>query len=618
MIERLNSHYSFTNPASVHDEEALTALELAGRTTAKVNQVVDSQNELVAIMEKEREEVIPETIENDIIEHIQGGTFDRQIDAHTIAVLQRVDEAEDHMASDYEQLEASLGSRLNNLLGQVTAGTSSMDAEVIDLRTSITGEQYASAGEAIRQQFKTLPVGRPSIVSDLNLDNYKTAGTFVFGTYEGITNAPVQVTTRGLTPRFLVVESFGNFQIAKDSGWIRQTLYTGRGEEAFQRYYIELWGIGWLDWVKIPTSTSNHVVLQSAGMDINKVIEAGEYTIGTSDHVNAPEALNGQGFTMQVLACGNAWMTQIAYPLFSGGMYIRHAQKTAGSINLADDVTAQWSEWLAMASTEDVQSLRDTLNERINALSETQLNHGYNIVNMGDSIFGNTDGETSITDRLAHLTGATVYNCAFGGCQMTDRPEAQWSPFSMVNLATAIASGDFSIQENALNTYSGYPSNFRKHLNTLKGIDFTSVDVVTIAYGTNDFTAGDGIANAENNVDINSLKGALRYSIETLCTAFPNIRILVCTPMWRCWFEGGVFQYDSDTYELGGQKLPDFAEAIKDVAKEYHIPVCDYYNEAGVNKFNWATYFTSADGTHPHADGRLLMAKKLASKIREL
>lgn len=40
-------HYSLTNPASVYDEEALTALELAGRTAKKVNQTIEQVNELI-------------------------------------------------------------------------------------------------------------------------------------------------------------------------------------------------------------------------------------------------------------------------------------------------------------------------------------------------------------------------------------------------------------------------------------------------------------------------------------------------------------------------------------------------------------------------------------------
>lgn len=38
------NHYSLTNPASIYDEEALTALELAARTAGKVNEVINDNN----------------------------------------------------------------------------------------------------------------------------------------------------------------------------------------------------------------------------------------------------------------------------------------------------------------------------------------------------------------------------------------------------------------------------------------------------------------------------------------------------------------------------------------------------------------------------------------------
>ena len=46
MIDKLNEHYSFCCSASVYDEEAMTALELAGRTTHKVNECVDKINDI--------------------------------------------------------------------------------------------------------------------------------------------------------------------------------------------------------------------------------------------------------------------------------------------------------------------------------------------------------------------------------------------------------------------------------------------------------------------------------------------------------------------------------------------------------------------------------------------
>ena len=40
MIEKMSPHYAFENPASTYDEEAMTALELAGRQGAKINELI--------------------------------------------------------------------------------------------------------------------------------------------------------------------------------------------------------------------------------------------------------------------------------------------------------------------------------------------------------------------------------------------------------------------------------------------------------------------------------------------------------------------------------------------------------------------------------------------------
>lgn len=164
MINPLNTHYSFTNPASVHDEEALTALELAGRTTAKVNEVVKSQNDLVDTMKNEREVVIPNTIKEDVKNHIEKGTFDAQIDEHTADLIQQIEESTEAMSRQVEQsteamenhladTESRLGSRLDNLLGSVESGSvTTRDAEVIDARVDVEGETHDNLGDAIRTQ----------------------------------------------------------------------------------------------------------------------------------------------------------------------------------------------------------------------------------------------------------------------------------------------------------------------------------------------------------------------------------------------------------------------------------------------------------------------------------
>lgn len=61
-----------------------------------------------------------------------------------------------------------LKQRLDNLLGAVQQGSTSMDAEIIDGRTGAEGETYATIGNAIRGQIKNLAYTVKTMVTDTN------------------------------------------------------------------------------------------------------------------------------------------------------------------------------------------------------------------------------------------------------------------------------------------------------------------------------------------------------------------------------------------------------------------------------------------------------------------
>ena len=249
----------------------------------------------------------------------------------------------------------------------------------------------------------------------------------------------------------------------------------------------------------------------------------------------------------------------------------------------------------------------------------TQKWIGKKIVNFGDSIFANGVGTgKDITSFLQKECGATVVNCAFGGCRMGIHTAEQFDAFSMYKIADAISTGTWTTQDSALSGQD-IPSYFSTTLAALKAIDFSEVDVVTISYGTNDFAGGLRIGGSDNY----STDYALKYSIEKILTAYPNLRIFVCVPMYRVWLdESYEFDEDSNTKEVtswvgGGStyKLTDFVQAERDVCKETQIPVLDLYYDLGINKWNWGTYFPSTDGTHPNETGRKLIAEYIAAKI---
>ena len=243
---------------------------------------------------------------------------------------------------------------------------------------------------------------------------------------------------------------------------------------------------------------------------------------------------------------------------------------------------------------------------------------GKTIVCFGDSITGQGSGQgTDISTYLAQITGATVHNIGYGGCRMTTyMPHEQWDAFSMYRLAEAVAKNDYSYQLAAFSFDDGYSKHsyyFRDHYEKLISIDFNDVDIITIAYGTNDLTAGRLAPNADYTYDFVS---ALKYSIEQIQSAYPHINIYLCTPIYRAWLnDDKSVAEDSSTKVFKNYKLTDYVQAIKDVGAEYNLPVIDLYYELGINKQNRLKYFDVNDGTHPNAYGRYHMAKYMAENF---
>lgn len=237
------------------------------------------------------------------------------------------------------------------------------------------------------------------------------------------------------------------------------------------------------------------------------------------------------------------------------------------------------------------------------------------IVNFGDSIFGMSRPPYDVSTELARLTGATVHNCAFGGCRMSQH-SGHYGAFAMCRLADAIVTGDWSLQEDALN-YDDRPTYADVPLALLKSLDFTKVDIITIAYGTNDWGSATGkLDNPDDTYDVTYFGGALRYSIKRLLEAFPNLQIFILGPTYRCWLTStGTFEEDTETKVIAGHLLTDYVELARNIAKEHLLPFIDNYYELGINKHNRAHYFTTTDGTHHVAAGRKLIAAHIAKEL---
>lgn len=247
---------------------------------------------------------------------------------------------------------------------------------------------------------------------------------------------------------------------------------------------------------------------------------------------------------------------------------------------------------------------------------------GKTVVCFGDSITGNYNFGDNYPYQIEEKTGAKVYNVGFGGCRMELTNEtsiAYVNPFSMASLADAIvsnASDRWGMQDANVDSFA-QKSWVRARLAILKSIDFSTVDIVTIAYGANGI--GLPIENESNLLDTYSYAGATRYAIKTLLAKYPHLRIVLLTPIYR-WYSAT--SDDGDTHQISGQTLLDRVTKLLEVGAEIKIPTIDLYHTLGINKYNYTGYFgdddETADGTHINSFGREQMGLRIAGELNRL
>ena len=246
----------------------------------------------------------------------------------------------------------------------------------------------------------------------------------------------------------------------------------------------------------------------------------------------------------------------------------------------------------------DIANLRSKI-EEVRLETTTQLADlkplkNKKIVMFGDSIID----LGTIPSEIKTLSGATeVYNVGFAGCTMTptNTVGVGYDKFSMYALATAIAANDFTAQTAlATTTLRG----FLAHLNTLKAIDFATIDICFISYGTNDF--GFNVNPGTHDVVSKfTVAGAMKEVVNKLQSKNPNMEIIFTTPIYR-----------ADKF-LNKLNLPlsVYADTMKGTAGREATKVIDLHTCSGINEFSYTTFLNPADKLHPVAAGNTLLAK---------
>ncbi len=265
--------------------------------------------------------------------------------------------------------------------------------------------------------------------------------------------------------------------------------------------------------------------------------------------------------------------------------------------------------------------------ESYDRLYQSVMEHGYAIEDLeknavgkftegevcvcfGDSLLGMPEAPEDYASVIAAETGLTTVNAGIGGASIAKNPNEAYDAFSLCRLVNAIVTGDWTLQDARV---AELPlANSASRLAALKEVDWSKVSVVTLGMGLNDINDGYVIENTAEAKDITTVKGALRYSIETLLTKYPHLKIMVLTPTYRYMYNSNV---GCDEILYNGNSYEQYIDAVISVAEEYNLPYLDLYRTIGFNYYNFKYYYLEGDGTHLNSKGNTRLGKRIASEI---
>lgn len=211
-----------------------------------------------------------------------------------------------------------------------------------------------------------------------------------------------------------------------------------------------------------------------------------------------------------------------------------------------------------------------------------------NVVHMGDSwieLYGLAEG-------VAQTVGYTVTNCGFQATAISAFSETALltgsSAFSLIELAKALTSNDWSAQDTAV-VGKTWTTNYAK----LKAIDWSEVDVLILSYGVNDEGAQNPVGDTSER-GTESVCGALKEAIRLLQSLNDDMEIIVTTPCYR---------YRSpDSEVISGlterNELEEYRNAIGLTAQSCAVKLIDMRALSGINEGNHTDTLLS-DGLHP-------------------
>ena len=240
-----------------------------------------------------------------------------------------------------------------------------------------------------------------------------------------------------------------------------------------------------------------------------------------------------------------------------------------------------------------------------------------NIVVFGNAPFADDrDSSDNLANLIAKETGTNVYNCSISGSYLASQllnysaeecPMDAYCLYWLVNLAAGLPIDSYYTDAAAV-LGDQLPPEADEVINTLKTLDFNTIDTVAIMYDASDYLSGNPIYSDDNPTDPTQFTGNLEASIEVLQNYYPHIRIIVMSPTYAYAVDENGDYVSSDMYVYNN----------RDVLSTYVIKECYSANihsvsfmdnlYGSITEDNADEYLT--DNLHLNLEGRKLIAKR--------
>lgn len=233
----------------------------------------------------------------------------------------------------------------------------------------------------------------------------------------------------------------------------------------------------------------------------------------------------------------------------------------------------------------------------------------FQVVVLGDSQFANFLGMDGLGYLLSEKLHANVYNLALGGkCAAAEQADvgkdmSQWETTCGVNLMKAI------VGEQSESCLDGW--DYQK--NVFESCDFSKTDLFVLEYGVNDYLTKKPMYNPDDPGSVYTYYGALESMIVDIRNYFPNAQILVCTPTYAQFWQGGTgaFLGDSNIVNNGYGTLYNYVETATHPAGGHpNTSTVNEYENSGIDIYSASEDLL--DGIHMTEAGRVKYANLLA------